>query len=94
MATRFPPRRRRAGSGKQERTLQTIAAFLGGLRVLNAVCAREHLFFARPDSARSEPARWFAPHVAYTMAKFGMSMCTLGIAEELKVEQNLCLATS
>jgi citronellol/citronellal dehydrogenase len=29
-------------------------------------------------------ARWFSPHVAYTMAKFGMSMCVLGMAEELK----------
>ncbi len=29
-------------------------------------------------------ARWFAPHVAYTMAKFGMSLCVLGMAEELK----------
>jgi citronellol/citronellal dehydrogenase len=29
-------------------------------------------------------ARWFAPHVAYTMSKFGMSMCVLGMAEELK----------
>jgi citronellol/citronellal dehydrogenase len=29
-------------------------------------------------------ARWFAPHVAYTMAKFGMSMCALGMAEEFR----------
>ena len=29
-------------------------------------------------------ARWFSGHVAYTMAKFGMSMCTLGMAEELR----------
>ena len=29
-------------------------------------------------------AKWFAPHVAYTMAKFGMSMCVLGMAEELR----------
>ncbi len=29
-------------------------------------------------------ARWFAPHVAYTMAKYGMSMCVLGMAEEFK----------
>src|SRR5688500_8400079 len=29
-------------------------------------------------------AKWFAPPVAYTMAKFGMSMCVLGMAEELK----------
>src|SRR5262245_39133588 len=28
--------------------------------------------------------RWFAPHVAYTMAKYGMSMCVLGMAGELK----------
>ncbi len=28
--------------------------------------------------------RWFANHVAYTMAKYGMSMCVLGMAEELK----------
>jgi len=26
--------------------------------------------------------RWFAPHTAYTMAKYGMSMCTLGHAAE------------
>jgi len=28
--------------------------------------------------------RFFAQHVAYTMAKFGMSMCVLGMAEEFK----------
>ena len=27
--------------------------------------------------------KWFAGHVAYTMSKYGMSMCTLGMAEEL-----------
>jgi citronellol/citronellal dehydrogenase len=29
-------------------------------------------------------ARWFAPHVAYTMAKFGMSLCVLGMTEEFR----------
>ena len=29
-------------------------------------------------------ARWFARHAAYTMAKYGMSMCVLGMAEEFK----------
>jgi citronellol/citronellal dehydrogenase len=29
-------------------------------------------------------ARWFGPHVAYTMAKYGMSLCVLGMAEELR----------
>ncbi len=28
--------------------------------------------------------RWFEGHVAYTMAKFGMSMCVLGMAGEFK----------
>jgi citronellol/citronellal dehydrogenase len=28
--------------------------------------------------------KWFAAHVGYTIAKFGMSMCTLGMAEEFK----------
>ena len=28
--------------------------------------------------------KWFAGHVAYTMSKYGMSMCTLGMAEEFK----------
>ena len=27
---------------------------------------------------------WFRSHVAYTMSKYGMSMCVLGMAEELK----------
>jgi citronellol/citronellal dehydrogenase len=26
--------------------------------------------------------RWFGPHVAYTISKYGMSMCTLGLAAE------------
>jgi len=28
--------------------------------------------------------RWFRDHVAYTMSKYGMSMCVLGMAEELR----------
>ena len=28
--------------------------------------------------------KWFAPHVAYTMAKYGMSMCVLGHAAEFR----------
>ncbi len=29
-------------------------------------------------------AKWFGPHVAYTMAKYNMSLCVLGMAEEFK----------
>ena len=46
--------------------------------------ANPHVLMLSPplDMAR----RWFAPHVAYTMAKFGMSMCVLGMAEEFKAD--------
>lgn len=30
--------------------------------------------------------RWFGPHVAYSLAKFGMSLCVLGHAEEFRDE--------
>jgi len=31
-------------------------------------------------------AKWFRNHVAYTIAKYGMSMCVLGMAEELRAD--------
>ncbi|HEX4943569.1 MAG TPA: NAD(P)-dependent oxidoreductase [Usitatibacteraceae bacterium] len=31
-------------------------------------------------------AKWFAGHTAYTISKYGMSLCTLGMAEELRPE--------
>ncbi len=31
-------------------------------------------------------AKWFKDHVAYTMAKYGMSMCTLGMAGEFRAQ--------
>jgi citronellol/citronellal dehydrogenase len=34
----------------------------------------------------STDPRWFAPHVAYSLAKFGMSFCTLAMAEEFRDE--------
>ena len=30
--------------------------------------------------------KWFAPNVAYTIAKYGMSMCVLGMAEEFRAD--------
>ena len=30
--------------------------------------------------------RWFKDHVAYTISKYGMSMCTLGMAEEFRAQ--------
>ncbi len=53
--------------------------------------------YAIPHLARSEnphilmlsppldmKAKWFAGHLAYSIAKYGMSLCVLGLAEELK----------
>ena len=36
--------------------------------------------------------KWFAGHVAYSIAKFGMSMCMLGMANEFKVDGIACNA--
>jgi citronellol/citronellal dehydrogenase len=44
--------------------------------------ANAHILTLSPPLNMS--ARWFAPHVAYTMAKYGMSMCVLGMAEEFR----------
>ena len=41
-----------------------------------------HVLMLSPPLAMQE--RWFAPHVAYTMAKFGMSMVVLGVAGEYR----------
>jgi citronellol/citronellal dehydrogenase len=32
-------------------------------------------------------AKWFAPHLAYTMSKYGMSLCTLGMAREFAADR-------
>lgn len=34
--------------------------------------------------------KWFAPHVAYTMSKYGMSMCVLGMAHEFR-QTGICV---
>ncbi len=46
--------------------------------------ANPHVLMLSPPLDMSP--RWFAPHVAYTMAKFGMSLCVLGMAEEFKAD--------
>jgi citronellol/citronellal dehydrogenase len=46
--------------------------------------ANPHVLMLSPPLDMSP--RWFGTHVAYTMAKFGMSMCVLGMAEEFKAD--------
>ncbi|MDO9246381.1 MAG: NAD(P)-dependent oxidoreductase [Phenylobacterium sp.] len=46
--------------------------------------ANPHVLMLSPPLDMSP--RWFEGHVAYTMAKFGMSMCVLGMASEFKAD--------
>jgi citronellol/citronellal dehydrogenase len=41
-----------------------------------------HILMLSPPLDMKE--KWFAPNLAYTMAKFGMSLCVLGLAGELR----------
>jgi len=41
-----------------------------------------HVLMISPPLSLSP--RWYAPHVAYTMSKMGMSLCVLGMAEEFR----------
>ncbi len=44
--------------------------------------ANPHILVLSPPP-KLEP-QWFARHLAYTLTKYGMSMCVLGLSEELK----------
>ncbi len=45
-----------------------------------------HVLNLAPPLDSTLDARWFAPHLAYTMAKYGMSLCVLGMAEEFRAD--------
>ena len=45
-----------------------------------------HILNLAPPLQSTLQAKWFAPHVAYTMAKYGMSLCVLGMAEEFRAQ--------
>jgi len=62
-----------------------------GTYVTSRACIPYLLKAANPHVLNLSPPldmspRWFGSHVAYTMAKYGMSMCALGMAEEFKDE--------
>jgi citronellol/citronellal dehydrogenase len=59
-----------------------------GTYLCSQVCLPHLLKAKNPHILNMAPplnmkAKWFSGHVAYTMAKYGMSMCTLGMADEL-----------
>jgi citronellol/citronellal dehydrogenase len=47
-----------------------------------AKAANPHILMLSPPLDMSE--KWFAPHLAYSIAKYGMSLCVLGLAGELR----------
>ena len=47
-----------------------------------AKAANPHVLMLSPPLDMKE--KWFAPHTAYSMAKFGMSLAVLGLAGELR----------
>ena len=50
--------------------------------------ANPHILTMSPPLNMDE--KWFAPHVAYTISKYGMSMCMLGMAQEFAVDGIAC----
>ncbi|MGZ5787378.1 MAG: SDR family oxidoreductase [Ramlibacter sp.] len=57
-------------------------ACLAELKKSSAAGRNPHVLNMSPPLSMKQ--HWFAPHTAYTMAKYGMSMCTLGHSGEFK----------
>lgn len=64
--------------------INTRGTFLASKTCLPYLLKSENPHILNLSPPLNMEARWFGPHVAYTMAKFGMSMCVLGMAEEFK----------
>ncbi len=63
-------------------TFACTQACLPALKKSAAAGRNPHVLTMSPPL--SMKTHWFAPHTAYSMAKYGMSMCTLGHAGEFK----------
>jgi citronellol/citronellal dehydrogenase len=65
-------------------TFLTSQAAIPHLRESAKAGQNPHILTLSPPL--SMKAKWFQHHVAYTMAKYGMSMCVLGMSEEFRKE--------
>jgi citronellol/citronellal dehydrogenase len=65
-------------------TFLTSQAAIPHLRESGKAGRNPHILTLSPPL--SMKAKWFQHHVAYTMAKYGMSMCVLGMSEEFRKE--------
>lgn len=64
--------------------INTRGTFLVSKECLPYLQKSNHAHILNISPPLSMKPKWFGPHVAYTMAKYGMSMCVLGMAEEFK----------
>jgi putative sterol carrier protein len=64
--------------------INTRGTFLVSKECLPYLKKSNHAHILNISPPLNMSPKWFANHVAYTMAKYGMSMCVLGMAEELK----------
>ena len=65
-------------------TFLTSQAAIPYLRESAKAGRNPHILTLSPPLSMSP--KWFKNHVAYTMSKYGMSMCVLGMSEEFKRE--------
>ena len=65
-------------------TFLTSQAAIPYLRESAKAGRNPHILTLSPPLSMSP--KWFKNHVAYTMSKYGMSMCVLGMSEEFKLE--------
>ena len=63
-------------------TFLTSQAAIPALKESAKAGRNPHLLMMSPPL--SMKSKWFKNHLAYTMAKYGMSMCVLGLADELR----------
>ena len=63
-------------------TFLTSQAAIPALKESAKAGRNPHILMMSPPL--SMKSKWFKNHLAYTMAKYGMSMCVLGLADELK----------
>jgi citronellol/citronellal dehydrogenase len=80
-------------TGTAQTSLKRFDLMMGvnvrGTFVCSQACVPYFAKAANPQILTMSPplsmdAKWFQHHVAYTIAKYGMSMCVLGMAEEFR----------
>lgn len=70
--------------------INTRGTFLVSKACIPYLVKSDHAHILNISPPLNMNPKWFAPHVAYTMAKYGMSMCVLGMSHEFR-KQNVAV---